>query len=160
MKAPTLADFWTDNFKVLVEARSGGLHIKTTGKYCHRRRMTLLMKFEVYYRPRVCSFQSRLPDQQKTFSSEGIFTTLLTWLWGSPMTWVRAFFFLVPSTLCSDQLHPDGYQEPREWDSTHQRSSEVWDLNEILRASYLVSRNPGKLAMLLLDLTPPGAPLI
>ncbi|KAH9065734.1 Rec8 like protein-domain-containing protein [Lactarius vividus] len=32
LKAPTLVDFWTDNFKVLVEARSGALHIKTTGE--------------------------------------------------------------------------------------------------------------------------------
>ncbi|KAI0308220.1 hypothetical protein B0F90DRAFT_142700 [Multifurca ochricompacta] len=31
LKAPTLVDFWTDNFKVLVETRSGALHIKTTG---------------------------------------------------------------------------------------------------------------------------------
>jgi hypothetical protein len=33
VKAPTLVDFWTDNFKLLVEARSGTLHIKTTGEY-------------------------------------------------------------------------------------------------------------------------------
>lgn len=32
LKAPTLVDFWTDNFKVLVEARSGAFHIKTTGE--------------------------------------------------------------------------------------------------------------------------------
>ncbi|KAH9178704.1 Rec8 like protein-domain-containing protein [Lactarius sanguifluus] len=32
LKAPSLVDFWTDNFKVLVEARSGALHIKTTGE--------------------------------------------------------------------------------------------------------------------------------
>ncbi|KAI0257126.1 hypothetical protein BJV78DRAFT_1277705 [Lactifluus subvellereus] len=37
LKAPTLVDFWTDNFKVLVEARSGTLHIKTTGEYWRRR---------------------------------------------------------------------------------------------------------------------------
>ncbi|KAI0296187.1 Rec8 like protein-domain-containing protein, partial [Russula brevipes] len=31
LKAPVLVDFWMDNFKVLVEARSGALHMKTTG---------------------------------------------------------------------------------------------------------------------------------
>ncbi|KAI9444793.1 Rec8 like protein-domain-containing protein [Lactarius indigo] len=36
LKAPTLVDFWTDNFKVLVEARSGALHIKTTGELPER----------------------------------------------------------------------------------------------------------------------------
>ena len=33
VKAPILVDFWTDNFKLLVEAQSGALHIKTTGEY-------------------------------------------------------------------------------------------------------------------------------
>jgi hypothetical protein len=33
VKAPILVDFWNDNFKVLVEARSGALHIKTSGEY-------------------------------------------------------------------------------------------------------------------------------
>jgi hypothetical protein len=33
VKAPILVDFWMDNFKMLVEARSGALHIKTSGEY-------------------------------------------------------------------------------------------------------------------------------
>jgi hypothetical protein len=74
------------------------------------------------------------------------------------MTWVRMCVFV--STFRSDELHSEGYQEPREWDSMRQRSSEVWDLSESLRTSHLVSRNPGKLAMLLSDLSPPEAPSI
>ncbi len=67
--------------------------------------------------------------------------------------------FVLPG--CTDkELNTEESQEPREFDSTRQRSSEVWYLSKCLQTSHYLSRNLAKPAMLRSDLSQQEVPSI
>ncbi|KAF8274080.1 Rec8 like protein-domain-containing protein [Lactarius quietus] len=100
LKAPSLVDFWTDNFKVLVEARSGGLHIKTTGE--------LPARYRPVSEPPGKTLEE-FPEPDQVYEADVGMIDDLGRTCGVVLT-IRA-----------DET--DG-QEPRVFDEAHQRSSE------------------------------------
>ncbi|KAI9512602.1 Rec8 like protein-domain-containing protein, partial [Russula earlei] len=89
LKAPGLVDFWMDNFKVLIGARSGGLDIETTG--------ILPIK-----RPRPVKSPAQIAEE--LFETENIYET--------------------HDVNVGMINNLEGYEGPREFDTTRQRSSE------------------------------------
>lgn len=89
-------DFWADNFKVLVEARCGALHIKTTGEYYVFALVIPLMRREVCYQLNIPDCWSRLQDCPKNCQGRRMYTRSTMWIWASSIIWVRKRVSFVP----------------------------------------------------------------
>ncbi|CCL99539.1 uncharacterized protein FIBRA_01557 [Fibroporia radiculosa] len=98
LDAPILADFWTENFKVQVEAQAGTLHIESQEPPAKRRRLNEQDRDEDY----VNKVEVRLNEQNNNNVDTG---------------------FMIDDL--NDMDHPEGVQEGPTWDlDSRMRSSE------------------------------------